>query len=136
MPRYLVKRSFTDGLHIPMGPMGAKTSPKLPAPTSIRCHLGPLLCNACKDKDLVHSLRGSPQAVRESATENNFPVDRITEVRLLDPHFYSSRWGACPGRRPADWQRVVTQRRGRQRTLPPPGRCRVLGLSAAPATDQ
>ena len=44
MPRYLVKRSFTDGLHIPMGPMGAKTCAEVagtdldtvsPGPTSM-----------------------------------------------------------------------------------------------------
>jgi hypothetical protein len=31
----------------------------------------------------------SPEAVRQSATANNLPVDRITEVRVLDPYFYS-----------------------------------------------
>jgi hypothetical protein len=31
--------------------------------------------------------------VRQSATANKLPVDRITEVRVLDPYFYW-RWGA------------------------------------------
>jgi Protein of unknown function (DUF4242) len=30
----------------------------------------------------------SPEAVRQSATANKLPVDRITEVRVLDPYFY------------------------------------------------
>jgi hypothetical protein len=30
----------------------------------------------------------SPEAIREAATQNELPVDQITEVRVLDPYFY------------------------------------------------
>lgn len=30
----------------------------------------------------------SPEAIRRAASCNNLPVDRITEVRVLDPYFY------------------------------------------------
>ena len=31
----------------------------------------------------------TPEAIRATATANDLPVDRITEVRVLDPYFYS-----------------------------------------------
>ena len=30
----------------------------------------------------------TPEAIRRTATANRLPVDRITEVRVLDPYFY------------------------------------------------
>ena len=30
----------------------------------------------------------SPEAIRESARDNNLPIDSITEVSVLDPYFY------------------------------------------------
>jgi hypothetical protein len=30
----------------------------------------------------------APAAIRPTARRNNLPVDRITEVRVLDPYFY------------------------------------------------
>jgi len=30
----------------------------------------------------------SPEAIRRAARRNNLPVDRITEVSVLDPYFY------------------------------------------------
>jgi hypothetical protein len=30
----------------------------------------------------------SPEAIRRCAARNRLPVDRITEVRVLDPYFY------------------------------------------------
>jgi len=29
-----------------------------------------------------------PEAIHRTATRNRLPVDSITEVRVLDPHFY------------------------------------------------
>jgi len=31
----------------------------------------------------------SPEAIRKTAARNELPVDRITQVRLLDPYFYT-----------------------------------------------
>jgi hypothetical protein len=30
----------------------------------------------------------SPEAIRRSARRNNLPIDKITEVRVLDPYFH------------------------------------------------
>lgn len=30
-----------------------------------------------------------PEAIRRAATRNNLPADKITEVRVLDPYFYT-----------------------------------------------
>ena len=30
----------------------------------------------------------SPEAIRKTAAPNELPVDRITQVRVLDPYFY------------------------------------------------
>jgi hypothetical protein len=30
------------------------------------------------------------EAIRETAGRNNLPIDRITAVSMLDPHFYKS----------------------------------------------
>jgi hypothetical protein len=31
----------------------------------------------------------SPEAIRKTAKRNDLPVDRITQVRVLDPYFYA-----------------------------------------------
>ena len=30
----------------------------------------------------------TPEAIRKTAARNELPVDRITQVRVLDPYFY------------------------------------------------
>jgi len=32
----------------------------------------------------------SPEAIRKTAARNDLPVERITQVRVLDPYFYGS----------------------------------------------
>jgi hypothetical protein len=31
----------------------------------------------------------TPEAIRKAASRNELPVDRITQVRVLDPYFYA-----------------------------------------------
>ena len=89
MPRYVVERTFSEGLHIPVNTMGAQAC------------LGVVEKNARKGVTWVHSyvtddLRKTfcvydgpnPEAIREAASSNNQPVDRITAVTVLDPYFY------------------------------------------------
>lgn len=89
MPRYVVERTFPDGLAIPVTEQGANT-----------CIL--VVGNNAKDGvTWVHSYvtsdktktfcvydAPSPDAVRSAAQRNGLPVDSITEVRVLDPYFY------------------------------------------------
>lgn len=89
MPRYIVQRTFPDGLHIPSDPDGAKTC------------LGVVDGNASHGVTWVHTYVSadksstfcvydgpSPEAIRQAAGDLSLPVDQITEVRVLDPYFY------------------------------------------------
>lgn len=89
MPRYLVERTFPDGLAIPMTEQGAATC---------RTVVGN---NAEELVAWVHSYvtpdrmrtfcvydGPSPEAIRKAARRNGLPVDQIIEVRVLDPYFY------------------------------------------------
>ena len=91
MPRYLVERTFPDdGLVIPMDETGAQI-----------CH-SVVSNNAQYQVTWVHSYVSedklktyciyegpSPEAIRQAARRSNLPTDRITEVRILDPYFYT-----------------------------------------------
>jgi len=90
MPRYIVERTFDAGLHIPVDEAGAATC------------LGVVDRNAEEGVTWIHSYVTSdktktfcvydapdPEAVRRTASRNALPVDRISEVRVLDPYFYS-----------------------------------------------
>lgn len=89
MPRYLVERSFAEGLKIPVDSEGAKMC------------LAIALNNEEDGVTWLHSYVSqdgtktycayeapSPEAIRRTAKRNNLPVDRITEVRVLDPYFF------------------------------------------------
>lgn len=90
MPRYIVEQTFPDRLNIPANAAGAE------------------ICQAIIKNDVldgviwIHSYvtvdRGksfyfcdapNPEAIRRAAQRNGWPVDRITEVRLLNPYFYT-----------------------------------------------
>ena len=89
MPRYLVERTFPDGLAIPVTDAGAQSC------------LTVVAANADDGVTWIHSYvtpdrkrtfcvydAPTPEAIRRAANRNQLPVDRITEVRVLDPYFY------------------------------------------------
>lgn len=89
MPRYLVQRTFPDGLEIPVDHRGAETSTKVVAG------------NAAHGVTWVHSYvtpdhhttfciydAPDPDAIRKAGGSNGLPVDNVTEVQVLDPYFY------------------------------------------------
>lgn len=89
MPRYLVERTFPDGLGIPVDDAGAQAC------------LGVVAVNAEDGVTWIHSYvtpdhtrtfcvydAPSPEAVRRVADRNKLPVGRITEVHVLVPYFY------------------------------------------------
>src|SRR6266550_591755 len=89
MPRYLVERTFPDGLAIPMNAQGAAIC------------LAVVGNNAQDEVTWVHSYvtgdkhktfciydAPSPEAIRKTANRNSLPVDKITQVSVLDPYFY------------------------------------------------
>ena len=89
MPRYLVERTFTDGLNIPQDASGAAAC------------LNVVDGNAGHQVTWVHSYvtpdrshtyciydGPTPEAIRAAAGDTGLPVDSITEVSVLDPYFY------------------------------------------------
>ena len=89
MPRYLVERTFPEGLAIPVDAQGAKATLSVVdgnaehGVTWLQSYVGP------DNKSSYCIYDGpSPDAIRMAAQASGLPVDRITEVRVLDPYFY------------------------------------------------
>lgn len=89
MPRFMVERTFPEGLHIPTNDTGAQAC------------LAVVGRNSGKGVTWVHSYVSadkkktfciydgpSEAAIREVAAENGLPVDSVTCVSVLDPYFY------------------------------------------------
>ena len=89
MPRYMVERSFPDGLEVPTTTDGQKAM------------LGVVDNNASEQVTWVRSFvtddhtktfciydGPSPEAIRRAAGLSQLPVDSIAEVSVLDPYFY------------------------------------------------
>lgn len=90
MPRYIVERTFADGLAIPVNEDGA------------RACLAVVDNNAYEGVTWLHSYvtedkrktfciydGPTPEAIRRTAARNGLPVDTVTPVRVLDPYFYA-----------------------------------------------
>jgi hypothetical protein len=89
MPRYVVQRTFPERLGIAATREGAQQCRDV------------VETNAVHGVTWVHSYitadgaltyciyeGPSPQAIRRAAEANGLPVDRVTEVRVLDPYFH------------------------------------------------
>ena len=89
MPRYLVERSFQNGLFIPMNDEGAKVCSTVVA-NNAEDGVTWLHSYVSTDKTKTFCIYDgpSPEAIRRVAQRNKLPVDRITEVRVLPPYFY------------------------------------------------
>lgn len=90
VPRYMVQRTFPEGLQIPISGDGVEL-----------CH-SVVERNAEEGVTWVHSYVSddnratfciydapNPEAIRKTAARNQLPVDRITRVSVLDPYFYT-----------------------------------------------
>ena len=91
MPRFLIERTFPAGLNIPISREGSIAV------------CGVVDNNAEEDVTWVHSYVSpdrtktfcvydgpSEDKIRKSAERNQLPIDKITQVRVLDPYFYYS----------------------------------------------
>lgn len=89
MPRYMVERTFVDGLQIPMTDEGATTCL---AVVGRNADLGVTWVHSYVTGDKTKTFciydGPGPEVIRRAAERNGLPVDRITEVRVLDPYFY------------------------------------------------
>ena len=89
MPRYLIERTFPDGLDIPQNDVGDKI-------------VGTVIDNnTVEDVFWLHSYVSedrtktfcvydgpTPEAIRTVATRNGLPLDTIAEVSVLTPYPY------------------------------------------------
>src|SRR3954452_11346097 len=89
MPRYMIERTFPDGLHIPITEEGAKAARKVVS-VNAEQQVTWIHSYVSDDKKKTYCVYDgpSPEAIRLVATKNGLPVDRITEVSVLDPYFY------------------------------------------------
>ncbi|KRD18818.1 MULTISPECIES: DUF4242 domain-containing protein [unclassified Streptomyces] len=89
MPRYLVQRTFTEGLHIPTDDEGAKAC-RTVVEGNAASGVTWVQSYVSRDKSVTYCVYDgpSPEAVRQAAQTTGLPVDRITEVSVLDPYFY------------------------------------------------
>ena len=89
MPRYVVERTFPEGLGVPAGPEGADACMAVvernadAGVTWVHSYV-----SADKAKTFCVYDAPTPEAVRMTASRNHLPIDQITEVRVLDPYFY------------------------------------------------
>ena len=89
MPRYLVERTFPDGLQIPVTEEGATICLNVVNNNSedIVTWVHSYVTDD-KSKTFCIYDAPSPEAIRRAARRHNLPVDKITEVKVLDPYFY------------------------------------------------
>ena len=89
MPRFMVERTFADGLHIPVNDDGAKALVNV---VDQNANLGVTWVHSyvSEDKTKTFCIYDAPdaEAIREAATCNSLPIDTITRVSVLDPYFY------------------------------------------------
>ncbi len=89
MPRYLVERTFPDGLAIPMTDQGAQVCLTVVG-NNIQDDVTWVYSYVTGDRKKTFCIYDapSPEAIHRAAQRNNLPVDRITPVSVLDPYFY------------------------------------------------
>jgi len=89
MPRYIVEREFPGGLQIPVDETGAKACLDI-----VETNLADQVTwvhsyvSANKKKTFCVYDAPTPEAIRITAKRCKLPVQRITEVRVLDPYFH------------------------------------------------
>jgi len=89
MPRYLVERTFPDGLAIPVTDEGAQVCLTVVGNNSVD-GVTWVHSYVTSDKTKTFCIYDAPSsdAIRTAAKHNNLPVDSITQVNVLDPYFY------------------------------------------------
>lgn len=89
MPRYLVERVFPEGWAISVAEEGAAVCHEIVARNT---EAGVTWVHSYVTEDATTSFcvydGPTPEAIRSAAARNGLPVDRITQVSVLDPYFY------------------------------------------------
>lgn len=90
MPRYVVEREFAAGLVVPINDEGAKACLKV-VDANLTDGVTWVHSYVSTDKTKSYCIYDgpNPEAIRRAAGKTNLPVEKISEVRVLDPYFYS-----------------------------------------------
>jgi hypothetical protein len=90
MPRYMVERTFPDGLSIPTNEAGRETTARV---ASKNAEVGVTWVHSyvTPDRKKTFCIYDGPNeaAIRQAAERNGLPVDQVTPVSVLDPYFYN-----------------------------------------------
>jgi hypothetical protein len=89
MKRFLVERTFPNGLIIPINEEGRMMCLSVVS-NNAEDNVTWIHSYVTKDKKKTFCIYDAPSeaAIRKSAKANGLPVDNITEVSVLDPYFY------------------------------------------------
>lgn len=90
MPRYIVERTFADGLEIPTNDDGAATCLQV-VQNNAEEQVTWVTSYVTTDKTKTFCVYDGPShgAIERAALANGLPIDAISEVRILDPYFYT-----------------------------------------------
>jgi Nickel responsive protein SCO4226-like len=90
MPRYMVERTFPEGLEMPVSDGGGAIRAEV---IERNAQKGVTWISSYVSDDKTRTFcvydAPTPEAIRKTAARNRLPVDRITRVTVLDPYFYS-----------------------------------------------
>jgi len=89
MPRYLVERTFPNGLALSPDANGIAAS-RAVIERNAEAQVTWIHSYVTPDKGRTFCIYDAPtpEAVRRVAERNGLPVDHVTEVRVLDPYFH------------------------------------------------
>lgn len=89
MPRFIVERTFPDGLDIPSTDTGTRTCLAV-VENNAEESVTWVTSYVSLDKSRTYCVYDGPSAdaINRAAVANGLPVDAIREVRVLDPYFY------------------------------------------------
>jgi hypothetical protein len=89
MPRYVVERTFPEGLTIPVTAEGAKVCLSV-VENNAEEHVTWVTSYVSVDRSKTFCIYDGPSSasIQRAATANGLPVDAIAEVSVLDPYFY------------------------------------------------
>lgn len=89
MHRYVVERTFPNGLNIPINNVGKDICAGVVS-NNAADQVTWVMSYVSENKKKTFCIYDAPSAaaIRKAARINKLPVDKITEVTVLDPYFY------------------------------------------------
>jgi hypothetical protein len=88
MPRYVVERTFPERFCLPRGDNAEEQCLAVVERNADDSVTWMHSCVSADEKTFCIYDAPTPEAIRKTASRNDLPIDRITQVRLLDPYFY------------------------------------------------